>query len=75
VEFLKTDAAMVVNCAPFGCMPVNITSALLNPIQQYYRRPVVTMYYDGESEANKIVEVYLHNVKNKINDEKELLKL
>ncbi len=33
------------------------------------------MYYDGESEANKIVEVYLHNVKNKINDEKELLKL
>jgi predicted CoA-substrate-specific enzyme activase len=60
--FLREGAAMVVNCAPFGCMPGNITASLFGGIQEKYGRPVLTLFYDGESDANRAVGVYLGNI-------------
>ncbi|MBP7582911.1 MAG: hypothetical protein KBA61_02675 [Spirochaetes bacterium] len=63
--FLREGAAMVVNCAPFGCMPGNITSSLFGIMQERHGRPVLTIFYDGESDANRAVEVYLGNIAGK----------
>nr|HPJ37520.1 acyl-CoA dehydratase activase-related protein [Spirochaetota bacterium] len=66
LQFIKNGAEMVVNCAPFGCMPGNITASFFQQIQEQYTSPVVTLFYDGETNANRVVEVYLRNICNKI---------
>lgn len=66
LQFIKDGAEMVVNCAPFGCMPGNITAAFFQQLQDRYKSPVVTLFYDGETDANRVVEVYLRNISNKI---------
>jgi predicted CoA-substrate-specific enzyme activase len=66
VQFIKNGAEMVVNCAPFGCMPGNISAAFFQQVQEQYKCPVVTIFYDGETDANRVVEVYLRNLCNKI---------
>ncbi len=65
--FFEDGASMVVNCAPFGCMPGNITASLFSDIQSRYNRPVLTLFYDGESDVNRAVEVYLGNMRKEEN--------
>ena len=60
--FLDGGARMVVNCAPFGCMPGNITGAIFPSMQRECGKPVVTLFYDGEGDANRSVGVYLRNI-------------
>ena len=60
VEFLRQGAALVVNCAPFGCMPGTLTSSIFQQIEKESGVPVISMYYDGEGEINRRLEVYLH---------------
>jgi len=68
--FLENGADMIVNCAPFGCMPGNITTSLFQNIQKSYNKPIINLFYDGESDINRIVGVYLNNIKKSISDEK-----
>jgi predicted nucleotide-binding protein (sugar kinase/HSP70/actin superfamily) len=65
IEFLKGGADLVVNCAPFGCMPGNITASIFEALRGEYAAPVVTLFYDGESDVNRTVEVYLGSIANK----------
>lgn len=62
IEFIRAGAGLVVNCAPFGCMPGTITSALLQKVQTETGVPVVSIFYDGEGELNSILKVYLHQI-------------
>lgn len=71
VAFIEDGAGMVANCAPFGCMPGNITNSLFHDVQKKYGKSILTLFYDGESEINRVVGVYLNNIKRK-SDEKEL---
>ena len=59
MEFIKAGAQLVVNCAPFGCMPGTISSALLQKVQSDTGVPVVSVVYDGEGDPNTILKVYL----------------
>jgi predicted nucleotide-binding protein (sugar kinase/HSP70/actin superfamily) len=51
MKFIEDGASLVVNCAPFGCMPGTITGV-----------PVVSMFYDGEGDLNSLLGVYLAQV-------------
>ncbi|MGL4368546.1 MAG: hypothetical protein ACRCUT_02565, partial [Spirochaetota bacterium] len=48
VQFAKNGAALVVNCAPFGCMPGNITASVFQNLRDGLKAPVITLFYDGE---------------------------
>jgi predicted CoA-substrate-specific enzyme activase len=62
VKFIEDGASLVVNCAPFGCMPGTITSALFQEVQNRTGVPVVSMFYDGEGDLNSLLGVYLAQV-------------
>ena len=68
IVFLEEGADMVVNCAPFGCMPGNITTSMFQKIQKEFGRPVINLFYDGECDVNRIIGVYLNNIKKKVPD-------
>jgi len=57
--FARQGASLVVNAAPFACMPGTITSALCREIQAETRMPIVSMFYDGEEGMNQRLEVFL----------------
>lgn len=59
-HFIDQGASLVVNCAPFGCMPCTLTSSILQQIEQEQGVPIVSMYYDGSAEINRNIEVYIH---------------
>ncbi len=74
--FADGGAALVVNCAPFGCMPGNITNALFQggagipygarsssrkKTGAYGYTRLLTLFYDGESDVNRMVGIYLRN--------------
>ncbi|HDP80767.1 MAG TPA: hypothetical protein ENN21_07985, partial [Spirochaetes bacterium] len=61
LAFAEQGAALVVNCAPFGCMPGNITNAFMNTVGEKSGVPMVTLFYDGVSDINRIVGIYLNN--------------
>jgi predicted nucleotide-binding protein (sugar kinase/HSP70/actin superfamily) len=63
LQFIKQGASMIVNCAPFGCMPGTITSALLQQVQQKSGVPVVSIFYDGQKNLNEMLGVYLRQVR------------
>jgi len=62
LRFINDGAAMVVNCAPFGCMPGNVTNAIFQKLAPTLAAPVLTLFYDGTSDPNRIVQVYLQNL-------------
>jgi len=63
VTFMEQGADLVVNCAPFGCMPGAITSGVLQRIEAEEGVPVANMFYDGEAGgANGRIETYLANL-------------
>ena len=59
VLFARQGAALIVNVAPFGCMPGTITSALCREIQAQTGVPIVSLFYDGEPGMNQRLEVFL----------------
>jgi len=65
VLFARQGAALVVNVAPFGCMPGTITSALCREIQTQTGVPIVSLFYDGEPGMNQRLEVFLAGLANR----------
>jgi len=61
IKFAHEGAALVINCAPFGCMPGTITTALFREISRTHHIPVVNMFYDGQGNQNQRLAVYLNN--------------
>ena len=59
VLFARQGAALIVNVAPFGCMPGTITSALCREVQSQTGVPIVSLFYDGEPGMNQRLEVFL----------------
>ena len=57
--FARQNASLVVNVAPFSCMPGTITSALCREIQAKTRMPIVSLFYDGEEGMNRRLEIFL----------------
>lgn len=59
LKFVDDGVDMVVNCAPFGCMPGNLSTAVFQEIQSKVSIPVMNMIYDGETDLNGRLEVFL----------------
>ncbi len=59
VFFARQNATLVVNVAPFACMPGTITSALCREIQAETSVPMVSLFYDGEPGMNLRLGVFL----------------
>ena len=62
IRFLQDGAAMVVNAAPFTCMPGALTAGVLRQVQDEMGAPVVSLFYDGTGDVNREVELTLRNL-------------
>ncbi len=52
IHFARGGAAMVVNAAPFGCMPGTLSSSILLEVKEGYEIPIVSLFYDGDIDVN-----------------------
>ena len=57
--FGRDGADLVVNCAPFGCMHGNITSAIFDESREELGAPVVSIFYDG-TEDNSVLNGFIY---------------
>ncbi len=64
IMFIREGASMVVNAAPFGCMPGAMTTGILQQVEERMGVPVVPMFYDGETDLSGRIEVALANIVN-----------
>ena len=64
LQFVRQKAAMVVNVAPFSCMPGTITTALFRQVSAETGMPIVNLFYDGTGGQNRSMEVYLRTALN-----------
>ena len=62
VKFFESGASLVVNCSPFGCMPGQAISGILNEVQKDVGKPVVNLFYDGTGDLNRVIGVFLRNL-------------
>jgi predicted nucleotide-binding protein (sugar kinase/HSP70/actin superfamily) len=61
IKFAQQGAAMVVNCAPFGCMPETVATAIFGRLSADVDMPIVSLFYDGSGGQNRRLEVFLNN--------------
>jgi len=61
IKFAQQGAAMVVNCAPFGCMPETVATAIYGRLSAEVDMPIVSLFYDGSGGQNRRLEVFLNN--------------
>ncbi len=64
VKFAHQGATMVVNVAPFSCMPGTITTAVFRQLSAELGMPIVNLFYDGTGGENRRLEVYLRTAMN-----------
>jgi predicted nucleotide-binding protein (sugar kinase/HSP70/actin superfamily) len=62
VQFARRGAAMVVNAAPFGCMPGTLSSSILLEIKEKFNIPFVSLFYDGDIDVNDKVAALLKTI-------------
>lgn len=48
--FAEQGADLIVNCAPFGCMQGNITTAIFERLGDELPLPIVNLFYDGSDD-------------------------
>lgn len=60
--FVDQGAKMIVNVAPFGCMPGTISSIILKNLAMIYSTPMVSLYYDGYVGFDTQLDQYLNNL-------------
>ena len=58
-KFAEQGAAFVVNVSPFGCMVGSLSAAVLQKVQDDTGVPVLHMFYDGDGDLNRVLEVFL----------------
>jgi len=62
VLFAQQGATMVVNAAPFGCMPGTLSSAILLEIKEKFSIPFLSLFYDGDIDVNDKVTALLKTI-------------
>ncbi len=62
IHFIKQGADMIVNVSPFTCMPGAISSAIFRNISKIYKVPVISVFYDGETDFNELLSTYINNI-------------
>lgn len=60
--FAETGARLIVNCSPFSCMPGRITSHLFQTYQDYFKVPVVNLFFDGTGDVSNQMGIYLKSI-------------
>ena len=67
VLFARRDRVdMIVNAAPFGCMPGTLTTAIMRQLQDDLGVPVVGMFYDGTPGLNKTLEPFIVSIRDRV---------
>jgi predicted CoA-substrate-specific enzyme activase len=59
IHFARQGASMVVNVAPFSCMPGTITAALFRSLSEKLELPITNLFYDGTGGQNERLGVFL----------------
>ncbi len=59
IAFIRQGAHLVVNVAPFGCMPGSISASVLKQVSNTYGTPVMTVFYDGETDFSEVLQAYI----------------
>lgn len=62
IKFIEQGAKLVVNCAPFGCMPGTISNAIFQELNKRYQIPLVSIFYDGKPGLNRQLRVIIENL-------------
>ena len=62
IEFAEQGVDLIINCAPFGCMPGTLTSGIFQKLERSMGVPVVSLFFDGESDMSHLVRTYLVNI-------------
>ena len=62
VLFVDQGARLIVNAAPFTCMPGSICTAIFNHIQGEMGVPVVNFFYDGKAGESNPIKTYIENL-------------
>ena len=62
VEFARNGADLIINCAPFGCMPGTLTAGIFQKIEGELGVPIVSLFFDGETDLRNLVRTYLSNI-------------
>jgi len=62
IEFAENGADLIINCAPFGCMPGTLTSGIFQKLERGLGVPIVSLFFDGETDLSHLVRTYLANL-------------
>jgi len=62
IMFAKQGASMIINAAPFGCMPGTITSSIFLEVKDQYNIPILSQFYDGDLDINDKVAALLQTI-------------
>lgn len=61
IAFANQGASLVVNASPFGCMPGQICASILKNVSSKHNLPIVSVFYDGETDFTDMIETYINN--------------
>ncbi len=61
IGFVDQGAKLVVNVSPFGCMPGQICSSVFKDVSNKYNIPIVSVFYDGETDFTDLIGTYISN--------------
>jgi len=68
IKFAHQNVIMVINVAPFSCMPGTVTTALFRKLSMELKVPIVNLFYDGTGGQNRRLEVFIKNaITSKVN--------
>ncbi len=60
--FAENGASLIVNCSPFSCMPGRVTSHLFQAYRDYFKVPVVNLFFDGTGDVSNQLAIYLKSI-------------
>lgn len=58
----RDKALLVINAAPFTCMPGTVSYAILHQVQAETGIPMVSIFYDGKPGQNERLAIYMKNL-------------
>ncbi|MCX7959893.1 MAG: hypothetical protein N3B13_12700, partial [Deltaproteobacteria bacterium] len=63
IEFIKSGVSLIVNVAPFNCMPGTISSGVFEQIQKENNVCILNLFYDGEGDINRLIKTAIANIR------------
>lgn len=62
ILFKDDGAELIVNVAPFGCMPGTISAAIFKEIERTLQLPILNIFYEGAGDQNAKIGIFLNNL-------------